>query len=322
MLVRQPQIEFADLNVFEFDFDLTMAIFFLNADEQVYGRYCSRDEHGPDTRNSLAGLNYAMRAALDTHRNRPPPPTAPRPPAKTIRHYEGSRNRHGCIHCHQVKEIITHELKKAGKWNREMTWRYPLPDNLGLILEIDRGNVVERVQPKSAAERAGLQAGDVLQRVGDLPVYSIADVQTALDRAPLTGQLPILWNRGDDEQTAEIELADGWRKSTIAWRTSMLDMMPSAKLFGRDLSAAEKQSLGLTENRLAFEHREKVMPPAAAAGIQAGDIIIGVDGKELHDMTAYDFRLYIQRNYLVGERIQVDVLRQGKRLSLSMLLGS
>src|SRR5262249_58844249 len=65
--VRLPRIDDSDLNLFEFDYDLTFMVFFLNAGERIYGRYGGRDGRGPDTRMSLAGLHHAMGAALDTH---------------------------------------------------------------------------------------------------------------------------------------------------------------------------------------------------------------------------------------------------------------
>ncbi len=44
--MRLAQFEDLDLNLFEFDLDLTMMIFFLNADERIYGRYGGRDADG------------------------------------------------------------------------------------------------------------------------------------------------------------------------------------------------------------------------------------------------------------------------------------
>ena len=78
------------------------------------------------------------------------------------------------MHCHQVKERQNAALEKAGKWSRDLLWRYPPPDNLGLVLEIDRGNVIARVEPGSPAARAGLRAGDVVRRLNGLPVHSFA----------------------------------------------------------------------------------------------------------------------------------------------------
>lgn len=322
-MVRRTQIEFADLNVFEFDYDLTFMVFLMNADEHIYGRYGSRDEHGPETRMSLAGLNYAMQAALAAHQSHTPKSSAsdPERPPRTIRQYESARFYHNCIHCHQVKEILRSEAEKAGKWKREMIWRYPLPDNLGLTLEIDRGNVVESVAPDSPTADAGLQPGDVLQSVNGHPVHSIADVQFALDKAFTDKQLKVQWHREGRLMDAAVELPDGWRRSPITWRTSMLDLMPSAKLYGRDLSEEEKVALGLEKNQLAFAHRDRVLPQAEAAGIRPGDVIVGVDGRTFTDTSAYQFRLFIQRNFIVGDRVAVNVLRNGKPVEIPMTLG-
>ena len=48
MLVRLLKIAGSDLNQFDFDYDLTWAGFFVNADGKVYGRYGGRDASGPD----------------------------------------------------------------------------------------------------------------------------------------------------------------------------------------------------------------------------------------------------------------------------------
>jgi hypothetical protein len=41
--VRLVKITGVDLNVFDFDYDLTFAVFFLNAQGKVLGRYGGRD---------------------------------------------------------------------------------------------------------------------------------------------------------------------------------------------------------------------------------------------------------------------------------------
>src|SRR5262245_13025893 len=114
-----------DLRLFEFDYDLTFAVFFLDADERIYARYGGRDVEGPDTRQSLDGLRYTMNSVLDMHRQKdklfaPRRDDGPR----YIRDVAGARNRRGCYHCHQVREVLDADLKRAGKWDREMAYRY------------------------------------------------------------------------------------------------------------------------------------------------------------------------------------------------------
>ena len=77
--VRLTRITGIDLNVFEFDYDLTWAGFFLNADETIYGRYGGRDAKGPEERLSLTGFKYALQHAEELHKN--PPKPLPQPKA-------------------------------------------------------------------------------------------------------------------------------------------------------------------------------------------------------------------------------------------------
>jgi serine protease Do len=317
--VRLTRIDDLDLNLFEFDYDCTFMVFFLNAQEKVYARYGGRDADGPDSRQSLAGLQYTMESVLKMHERKPPAfaPKSQESP-KYIREVAGLRTR-GCMHCHQVKETLNADLQRKGKWVRDLVWRYPLPENLGIKLEIDRGNVIETVREESPAAAAGLKPGDVVKRIGRVPVHSFADAQFALDKAPARGTLEIAWQHGESERTDKLNLPENWRRSDISWRPSMHRLVPAARLYGDDLTEDEKKSLGLPAKQLAFKQKNAVPSQAKAAGIQGGDIIIGVDGRVL-EMDANGFVRYVERNYVIGDRVTVNVLRDGKRLDLKMTL--
>ena len=58
------------------------------------------------------------------------------------------------------------------------------------------------MKPESPASRAGLDAGDVVRRLGGVPIHSVADVQYALDRAPKAGAVEIVWRRGEGTEAA------------------------------------------------------------------------------------------------------------------------
>src|SRR5205823_1849071 len=141
--VRLTRIDNEDLNLFEFDYDLTFMVFFLNADGKVYARYGGRDAESADKRQSLAGLEYTMRSVLKAH-ERTADEFAPRSQEspRYIREVSNSRRGGRCMHCHQVKETLNADLQRAGEWSRDQVWRYPLPENTGLELEVNRGNVV------------------------------------------------------------------------------------------------------------------------------------------------------------------------------------
>ncbi len=65
--VRLPRLESLDSNLFEFDFDLTMITFFLDADNHIYARYGGRDHQDAEGRQSLSGLEATMKSVLAMH---------------------------------------------------------------------------------------------------------------------------------------------------------------------------------------------------------------------------------------------------------------
>ena len=295
-------------------------VFFLNADEKVYGRYGGRDAKSPDRRQSLEGLRYTMQSVLAMHASAAKafaPKLGDSP--VFIRDLAFSRRGGRCLHCHQVKEALNADLQKKGEWSRDLVWRYPLPENLGLTLEVDRGNVVKEVAGKSPAAAVGLQAGDVLQRLGGVPIHSFGDAQFALDKAPRAGSIPIIWRRGDQVQEDKLALAEGWRKTDLSWRPSMQRLIPSARLFGDDLTPEEKKALGLSAQQLAFRQKDPVSSQGEAAGVRPGDVILGIDGQPM-EMDLLDFLRHVRHNYLVGDQVTVSLLRDGKRLNLPMML--
>jgi hypothetical protein len=316
--VRLPRVEDLDLNLFDFDYDLTFMVFFLNAEDKVYARYGGRDATSPDARQSLAGLHYTMESVLAMHA-REDKAFAPRsdPQPKYIRDLQGVGRFGRCLHCHQVRQILDRNMQKLGSWRRDLVWRYPLPENLGLELEVDRGNVVHEVKGHSPAADSGLKAGDRLTRLNGVPLHSQADVQFALDRAPAAGSIDLAWQRGKQHLTGSLALPAGWRQTDISWRHSVHHLVASARLYGKDLTPEERKALGLSAEQLAFRQQEAVPLQARAAGVKPGDIIVGIDNKQL-TMDVLDFLNYVQRTYLVGDKATLNVLRNGKQLDLEV----
>jgi hypothetical protein len=311
-----------DLDLFDFDYDLTWMAFFLDAGGRVLGRYGGRDADGPDGRSSLAGLRYALERALALHKSG----KAPAPPARaarprTVEDLPAARPlaAGACVHCHQVYDLRRESLQAEGTWRLDELWVYPLPENLGLTLELDQGDRVAAVRPGSPAAVAGLRRGDRLLSVGGRPVASFADVQYALHRAPPRGKLGLSWERDGKGLQGEVALAEGWRKTDVSWRWSLRGLDPPPWVQGPDLSLAEKKALGLAPTRLALEQGAFVSEPARLAGIRQGDVLIGVDGKALH-LTGRQLGAYVRLNYKVGDRVTYNLLRDGKRLDVTLTL--
>jgi serine protease Do len=323
VLLRLTRMREVNLAIFDFDYDLTWIGFFLNSSEKVYGRYGGRDAGSADGRVSLAGLASALEAALKEHRAAPSSKEQrSRPPERfTVADYSAFQRlpANACVHCHQVYDLRRESLQAAGNWSLDEVWVYPQPENVGLTLDIDRGNQVTRVTPGSPADKAGLRPGDTLLRVDERAVRTIADMQYALHRAGTTRTLPIRWQRDGKELAKTLDLPDGWRKTDVSWRWSLRGIDPVPPLRGDDLTSEEKAALGLGSNRLAFRQGPFVAAAAEQAGVRQNDVVIGVDGKELQ-MTARQFGAHIRLGYKVGDRVVFNLLRAGRRLNVSVTL--
>ncbi len=320
--VRLVRITGVDLTLFDFDYDLTWVGFFMNAEGKIYGRYGGRDANGPDERTSLKGLRFALQAALEKHRQNPQAkPKLSGKPTDLIEKYPAAKrlNKGTCIHCHQVYEFRRDLAKDTGTWQRNSVWRYPLPENVGLTLDVDQGNTVKKVTDESAAAKLGLLPGDTLEEINGYSVASFADAQFALHQAPSKGTISLVWQRNGKTYRGMLSLEKGWRKTNITWRPSLLDILPALPLYGEDLSAEERKSLNLTGKQLAFRQDDTVHKNAREAGIQPGDIILGVDDKDLN-MTMIDLFGYVRQNYLVGDRLTIRLIRGKKKMEIPLTL--
>src|SRR5262249_6853211 len=160
---------------------------------------------------------------------------------------------------------------------------------------------------------------DRITRVGDVATVSFADVQYGLQIAPASGSIEIAWERAGRVETARLELANGWRRTDVSWRWSLRGLDPQPWVRGSDIPLEEKRTLGLDPKRLALRRGAFVAPVAHNAGIQTGDIIIGVDGKPL-EMNARQFAAYVRLTYRVDDRVIYNVIRDGKRVDIPLTL--
>lgn len=210
----------ADIRLFQFDWDLTWMGFFMNASDRIYSRYGGRDAQSAEGRLSVAGLKYTMRQVLQHHHHQPTNVTAPpRKPTLPDDWFEVKGK--GCLHCHQVWEGLRRQLRAEGKFAPDMFYVYPLPENVGLQLDVTEGNKVVAVTPNSPAPRAGIQAGDKIDSVHNIKTFAQGDVMWALHNAPTEGKVTVRYVRNGQTHMATLELARGWKRTDLAWRPSM-----------------------------------------------------------------------------------------------------
>ena len=77
-------------------------------------------------------------------------------------------------------------------------------------------------------------------------------------------------------------------------------------------------ALGLPANRGEFVQSVQPGEPAEAAGLQAGDVVLKVDGK---DVTPDQTLSFIVANIEPGRRINLEIVRDGQRRTLPVTVG-
>jgi serine protease Do len=348
--VRIVQANALDLTQFQFDFDQTFAVFFLNADKTIYGRYGTRSNHDDSTQDiSLEGLRKAMEGALSLHRDfsrvkpalaakklplmkqKQPEEFAALAKYKPEINYQ-EKTAQSCMHCHQVRDAEIREFRaKREAVPDEVLFAYPKPDVLGLKLNVQEAATVEVVAAGSAASQAGFQAGDKIASLAGQPILSIADVQWVLHTAKVPTaekptRIPAQVHRGEKTESLSLILQPGWRKTAnLSWRTSAWDLrrMGFGGMFLGELSAEERAKAGLKEGDLGLlakhvgEYGEHAV--ALRAGVRKGDILISFDGIEQATSESALLAHAVQVRQ-PGETVAIKVLRGGKVLEFKIAL--
>lgn len=309
-----------DLSIFEFDYDLNWNALFLTAEGQVLGRFGGRDADTPGKYQTLAGLRVSLEENLKRFKARDQKKPPPRMPMYA-EDYPASDRRpaNACIHCHHVNEFRRDYLVSKGQWSLDEVWVYPQPENVGLTLDVNQGNRIVAVRPKSPAAKLGVKAKDVLASINGMPIASIMDVQSALHKAPKKGNLAVVWNDGARDLKGSMAVADDWRRTDVSWRWSLMSMSPNPSIVGDDLDADSRAKLGLNPRQLAYRQMNFLPPAARHAGLRTGDVIVGIDDQKL-TMTARQFETHIRLNYRVGQEVTLNVIRGTERIKLTMKL--
>src|SRR5262245_28372396 len=190
-----------DLSIFEFDYDMQWQTLMLTPDGDVLGRFGGRDADTPAKYHTLAGLRHSLEAALKLHQSNSVRPAIAKRKSIRPEDYPAAKKRpdNACIHCHHVYEFRLDQLQREKRWSVDDVWVYPQPENLGLTLDVDVSDRVALVSPASIAAKLGITSKDVLTRINDVPIASVADLQYGLHKAPKAGQITLEWRHNGEK---------------------------------------------------------------------------------------------------------------------------
>ncbi len=136
------------------------------------------------------------------------------------------------------------------------------------------GALISSVDPKGPGERAGLKPGDVITSVNGHNIDHSFDLPTIIADIPPGSEAHVgIWHdRKAEEISVKTVLLDD--EATQTARNEGDESGGKLGLSVRPLDAKEQQELH-TKGRLLIED---VSGPALAAGLQAGDVVLGVNG--------------------------------------------
>ena len=303
------------------DLDLSWWAYFLSSDGRLYGVFGGKDHVSDKTRISVSALRHCLERVLAHHYDPRRQEwglegAAPELSGSAVRPtdlpgYAPWSERFpkaaagSCVHCHQVAEILREPAIRAGSFDKERDLAvWPLPENVGLHLDRDHGLLVTKVEADSPAAAAGIRPGDVLGAANEQRLFGQTDFRAVLHRGPReSGNVELVWMRGDGVRSATLELADGWRRTELAWRMSV-----SQGNVGGDPGFWPLGGPNAGKGRLSLRPFFGPRPssPAFRAGLRGSHEVIAVDGQS-PDLTGRGFLVWFRQRYEPGDPVTLRV---------------
>ncbi|MAV38595.1 MAG: hypothetical protein CMJ59_24420 [Planctomycetaceae bacterium] len=324
--VRIQSMNGINLDLFQFEYDLTWMAFFMDDRDRFYARYGGRVDEDAESHLTQQSLARLMRQVVDLHRTRAVQTSRYEPRGRNLRTPEQiptmaamlRERKNKCIHCHDVKVAQLRHLQNLGQFAREQVFTYPTPANVGLTTDPQRQNVVTAVTANSPAARSGIRAGDRLTAADGQRILTFGDFSRVLEKTPRRSRLDVVFQRGGKSLTGSLQLAGNWRQtSDPSWRESLHVAGPNCGLWGKQLSAADKNKRGIAAGALGLKVTFIWGAHTRRAGLQTGDIIVALDGVR-REMTIQQLHSYPMLKKDYGDSMPIIVLRGKRQVPLTM----
>jgi len=179
-------------------------------------------------------------------------------------------------------------------------------------LDRPAGALVSGVEPGGPAARAGLKAGDVILRFNGQPVVASGDLPALIGQALPGDRASIELVRQGRHETLTATLGDA-----AARKAEVAQAAPDAAtgrlgLALRPLQPQERREAGVAAGLLI----EDVAGAAARAGVQAGDVLVAVNGTPVGEVA--QVRAAVARS---GKSAALLIQRDGEQIFVPVRLG-
>jgi len=179
-------------------------------------------------------------------------------------------------------------------------------------LGVEHGIVVERVEPGSPADKAGLKAGDVITSVNGKPVLTGNDLVNPIVSTPIGGSVDVIYYRDKQSHNASVGVAD---RSKLFPQTAQASGDKSeeegATDFGlrvEDITPDLQQRLGLDQAAGVIVTQVEPASFGEDVGFTRGDVILDVNHQNVSNVR--DWRRVTGR-LKAGDNVLFKVRRGG-----------
>ena len=207
---------------------------------------------------------------------------------------------------------IKDELVKHGKVSRGrlgvmiQTMSPELAKSFGL--EKNKGALIAQIQKDSAAEKAGLQEGDIVILFDGKAIDNAADLSRAVASARPDTEHKVKVLREGKEVEVKVKL-DAAADTSVAKGQAAEEARGRLGVTVRGLNEEEKKKFG--DGLVVVESHG----PAAEAGIKEGDVLLSVGGKKIRS-----FEQFKDAVNAADKTLALQVARDGSRTFLAVKL--
>ena len=213
---------------------------------------------------------------------------------------------------HVKDEIVAHGRVTRGRLGLSAQ---TVDQKLATAFGLDKpgGALVASVENGSPAALAGIKPGDVVLSLNGTPIRESADLPPAVaNLAPGADATIDVWR---DHKSQKLNVKVGELKDAVVAQTDKAgDSGEAGKLgvLGRSLTPQERKQAGIPSGIVI----EDVSGPAEAAGLQAGDLLLAVNGIPITGVG--QLRSVLEG---AGDRVAVLVQRGGQRMFVPITVG-
>jgi S1-C subfamily serine protease len=191
---------------------------------------------------------------------------------------------------------------------------------LGIWLEDADTAIVSEVVDGSPAHRAGLLVGDELLAVGDVATPTRDGFVRAIQGRKVGERVVIKLRRDGKERTVTVQLAQRPEEAGAPSAAGAAPERPPAPQ-GETRAPGARGYLGMrvrnTDRGVVVEQAIE-NGPAAAAGVRAGELVVGVDGRRVEALTDLDAEL---RDAPAGRKLALALRGESGPRTVTVTLG-